>query len=69
MREDRCEFCKWFDAMNFKCQRRAPVVRVGSYEHEGRTIDTNTAEWPTVYKSYWCGEFERAAVQLSEGQK
>lgn len=61
-RMDTCASCRFFKAGPNECRRRAPIHADRSYVNqnnpEGGRIPEYVAEWPAVYSSDWCGDYE-----------
>jgi len=72
-----CQFCRFYNHGENRCQRRAPSAMVdrllGLAEQiipllfpDDDVVVLTDAQWPHVSDNDWCGEFDRGVVLATE---
>lgn len=74
MSRERCEVCRFWllkpwNPGNGWCRRYPPlpIVNIHANSDGGSYSGDAETEYPSLHKSDWCGEFQRAEKQEGEG--
>jgi len=69
-----CKFCEIEDEVYFMCRRYAPKITagmcamLGTQFHEDAVVNewSDSAVWPIVFSTDWCGEFQTKGTPSPE---